>query len=171
MEQDSHFPIDFNVIEMTPEYKLNKVYIGNIGGKYTWQDNWDYFEQHFTPDTYFDSPEEPDLQRKFATLYPAILYKFIEWQSSLPDNDRRKDFSLIKGWTNIRMSNFRARLLGDSYSWRYLKDEENMGEPTILYEINLTKLKANKDLLTRLKRFAKRAESMNYTTTSTIENR
>lgn len=169
-------------IEVQPTYQLSfqptetfssrtnqkNVHIGNSGGKYEWKDGDDHFQQHFAPDGSWDPAERSDTQRKHSTLYPAVLWKFLEWQNGLEASDPRKNVAKVTGSTNETMSNFRAKLLGDAYSHQRVENSQDPSNPQFKYEIDLIKLRQNERLTARLKNFYDKARKMDYMMTTPV---
>ena len=172
MSENEHrpqYPLSFTIIETTSKRsdQIN-TYIGNTGGKYEHIRGTDFFTQHFAPDSSWDPARNLIDQRKHATLYPAALWEFLQWQSSLPDDDPRKLIDLIKGSTNEVMSNFRKKLLGDSYTHQREENEHNPTAPQFVYEISISSIKKNIELMQKLERFTEKAKSANYSMTNKL---
>lgn len=164
------YPISFEIVE-TFSIKGNRLntLIGNTGGKFTWSIDAGHFNQHFAPDGSWDPAVSRDLQQKHSVLYPAVLWEFIKWQDGLPDDDPRKNLTTIKGSTNETMSNFRAKLLGSSYSHRRIEDKQQPENPVYTYETNLTQLREDSKTMARLKKLSSRAKRNNYTTSVPLQ--
>lgn len=153
-------PVSFKIVERQTNDGINgEIVIGNTGGKYLWKKARDSFYQHFLPDGSNGPSIDLREQRQYATLYPAALFKFVEWHDQLPIDDPRKAISKIQGLTNITMSDFREKLLGEIYH-----QSNGGGEDRRFYEINIEELKANKQLIDRLKKYYERALKQNYKT-------
>ncbi len=159
------YPLTYTPVETFSDLlHEKKVDIGNTGGQYVVKDGNDFFEQHFAPDRSWDSALTDEVQRKHSTIYPAVLWEFLQWHQNLADTEPRKNIFLIRGTTNETMSNFRSKLLGKHYCVTKTENPQNSLKPHFNYEVDIRAVKEDEELMRKLHLFAERAKKMNYTT-------
>jgi hypothetical protein len=161
------YPLRFDIVETTlTKANQKNIHIGNSGGKFEYIEGSDTFQQHFAPDGSWNPAQSAREQIKHATLYPAVLWQFIQWQSALPESDTRSKVPHISGSTNERMSELRKKLLGDAYSYQRLENAQDETKPKFNYQIDISKIRNNQELLQKLEKFYDRALSANYETSN-----
>lgn len=165
--------LNADIYVLMPEGKIADgfVWVGNTGLKidvFKFNDDFDWI-QHYTPDGYKDQIHAN--RRKNSLVYPYGLYHLVKWWQNQSNFDPRTfpRQDVLIGETNLKMHQFRRRLLGDhiyrekpTLTGEYDRSYDKVINDSYEYTLDLRILADNHPIMERLKKLSEYCASQSY---------